>query len=118
MADDWLTVGAIDAVSRIAYRDRHGDIAGGSLDDRRGEAVRLVTAMIRGYTRGQGFDAEGVPAPDLRAVIVTATLRFLSNPNGLEAEGSGSGARQYRGENLGLTLLERQVCDRYRVTAK
>lgn len=111
---DWYSVDAIEALSRGRGQDRHGDYVE-SREDRRAMAVNIITALVKGYTRGQGFDAEGTPEPDLQAVIISASMRFLSNPNGLEIEGS----RHYGdGDNTGLTLLERQVCDRYRVKAR
>lgn len=41
----------------------------------------LVTEFVRAYTRDRGFDAvTGEPAPDVAAVIVSATARLVENP--------------------------------------
>jgi hypothetical protein len=115
MPEDWISVEAVSALVRGPRGlDRHGDPTA-SPEDRQTVAVELVTALVKGYTRGGGFDADGVPVHDLRAVIVAAALRFLANPGGLQAEGV-----RHFGEidNTGLTLLERLVCNRYRVMAR
>ena len=48
-------------------------------------------------------------------MIVSATLRFLANPGGLAAEG---GRHFGMADNTGLTLLERQSVQWYRVQAR
>ena len=115
MAEDWVSVETVAALVRGRQGlDRHGDPVA-SPEDRQASAVELVTALVKSYTRGVGFSEDGEPVSDLRAVIVSATLRFLANPGGLAAEG---GRHFGMADNTGLTLLERQVCNRYRVQAR
>jgi len=40
----------------------------------------IVTAFVRAYTRGGGFDETGIPGPDVEVVIITACARLTSNP--------------------------------------
>ncbi|MDQ3325497.1 MAG: hypothetical protein M3529_07195 [Actinomycetota bacterium] len=76
------------------------------------EHVGIVTAMVRGYTRGNGFDpVAGDPADDLAAVIVTATARLLANPEQLAHD---VGAVSFRGGFTGWSLAETFVLNRYR----
>lgn len=74
------------------------------------EHVEIVSAMVRGYTRGQGFTGDG-PADDLAAVITTATARLLANPEQLDHQVGGVG---YRGGFTGYTLAETFVLNGYR----
>lgn len=48
-----------------------------------GEHVAIITAMVKAYTRGRGFVGT-IPAPDVEAVIVTASARFTANPEQVE----------------------------------
>jgi hypothetical protein len=52
--------------------------------------VPLVTAFVRSYVRGQGFDKYDDMEEDLRAVIITATARLVVNPAQVEREGADS----------------------------
>ena len=46
-----------------------------------GAHLPIVTAFVRAYTRGQGFDPlTGEPGEDVAAVITTATARLVVNP--------------------------------------
>ncbi|MFV2143217.1 hypothetical protein [Isoptericola sp. G70] len=45
-----------------------------------GVHLPIVTAFIRAYTRGNGFDESGIPGPDIEAVITSATARLTVNP--------------------------------------
>lgn len=45
-----------------------------------GEHLPVVTAFVRAYTRGVGFDPDSLPNDDLGAVIVSATARLTNNP--------------------------------------
>ena len=42
--------------------------------------VETVAAFVQAYTRGNGFDVLGDPAPDVAAVIVAASARLTTNP--------------------------------------
>lgn len=80
-------------------------------------ALAVVTAMASSYTRGQGF-TDGVPNDEIRAVILTATCRLVSNARGLlmdETEGPASVS--YRSAFNGWTIGEQQTLNRYRVRA-
>jgi len=83
-----------------------------------GSAVlAIVTAMASAWTRGVGFTA-GVPNAELRAVILTASSRLLSNARGLLMdEAKGPESVSYRSAFTGWTLVELGVLNRYRVTA-
>ena len=48
--------------------------------DQAKSAAYLVAELVRSYTRGEGFDADGVPAEDLQCVMITATARLVTNP--------------------------------------
>ena len=74
------------------------------------EHVRVVTAMARGYTRGNGFGVGSV-ADDIAAVIVTATARLLANPEQIEG---AVGPIVTRGGFTGWNLAETFVLNAYR----
>lgn len=78
------------------------------------EQVRIVTAMVRGYTRGRGFDTFGQVAEDLAAVITTATARMLANPEQIAYD---VGNVSLRGGFQGWSLAETFVLNRYRKRA-
>ncbi len=74
----------------------------------------LVTAFVRAYTGGRGFDATtGDPVADVAAVIVTATARLVKNPTHNVTESIGDYAIRY-GTLEGWTLPELAVLHRYR----
>jgi len=81
-----------------------------------GEHVRLVTAFVSGYTRGIGFedptDSSSDLEPDLRAVIVTATARLVTNPAQTDREGADGWFAV--GSFNGFSLPELAVLHRYR----
>ncbi|KAA0083272.1 hypothetical protein CIW52_12615 [Mycolicibacterium sp. P9-64] len=95
-----------------------GALLGRDLDS--GQAVQIlavVTAMASAYTRDIGF-VDGVPNDGIRAVILTAAARLLSNPRGLLLDEShGPDAVSYRSAFTGWSLAELFVLDRYRVRA-
>lgn len=63
----------------------------GPLDTASIDAVRrLVTALVRAFTGGGGFDQYGVPDDDLAAVIAMASTRLYANPERLRSETIGS----------------------------
>ena len=54
-----------------------------------GQALPIVTAMARSYTRDNGFIGSE-PAEDIAAVILTATARLVSSPGQLEGPHNGA----------------------------
>jgi hypothetical protein len=61
----------------VAYLGRGGDQTVLSLA---GQHLPIVTAFVRAYTRGNGFDATDQPSTDVAAVIVSAAARLVVNP--------------------------------------
>lgn len=78
-----------------------------------GEHAAIVTAMVKAYTRDNGFEA-GVPGDDLAAVITTATARLVSNPGQIRY---GVGGVQMFESFQGFSLAETFVLNRYRKKA-
>jgi hypothetical protein len=75
--------------------------------------VPLVTAFIRAYTRGRGFDDDSEEIEeDIRAVIITATARLVVNPAQVSRE-SVDGYSAVGSLN-GFTLPELAVLHLYR----
>src|SRR5687767_4459132 len=74
--------------------------------------VPLVTAFVRSYVRGQGFDQYDDMEEDLRAVIITATARLVVNPSQQIFEAADS--YQARGSFSGWSLAEIGILHRYR----
>lgn len=79
-----------------------------------GEHAVIVTAMVKAYTRDNGFDDFGDPGDDLAAVITTATARLVSNPGQLRY---GVGGVQLFEGFTGFSLAELFVLNRYRKKA-
>ena len=77
-----------------------------------GQALPIVTAMARAYTRDEGFEPE--PAEDLEAVLVTGTARMMQNPSQLAHK---VGEVSFQGGFTGWTLAELFVLNRYRKRA-
>lgn len=77
------------------------------------EAVPVVTAMARAYTRDRGF-TDNTPASDVAAVITTATARLVANPEQLRH--TVGGVQQHDGFT-GWSLAETFVLNRYRKRA-
>lgn len=100
----------------------HTDLAallGRDVSQGQGEAViAIVSAMVSSRTRGKGFSEDG-PAPDLRAAIMTASARLLSNAGGLLMdETQGPTSVSYRSAFQGFTVGETLVIQRYRRMAR
>lgn len=69
--------------------------------------------QVHGYTRGRGFTAELEPSDGIRAVIISAAARSLSNPTGMERYRLD--ATDYRpGIYAGWTLPELAILHGYR----
>lgn len=78
-----------------------------------GEVVPVITAMVRAYTRGRGFD-DGDPNDELAAVITTASARMVANPEQVDTK---VGSTEIRGGFRGFNLAELFVLNRYRKRA-
>ncbi|BCO71430.1 hypothetical protein [Mycobacterium intracellulare] len=94
-------------------------LTGTAISQEQGAAVlTIITAMASAYTRGQGFTA-GVPNDEIRAVILTASARLVSNATGLTySETEGPSAIEYSSAFSGWTLGELFVLNRYRRRAQ
>lgn len=73
------------------------------------QATQLVTAMAHQYTRGRGFNP--TPSEGIEAVITTAAMRLLGNPEQVD---HGLGGQWTRGSFSGWTLAEQYVLNGYR----
>lgn len=106
-------VTAPDGQDVAAFLGRGNDTAFAALA---GEHAVIVTALVRGYTRGAGFDQDGKVAEDLAAVITTATARLAGNPE-LVRQYSVADYSESRTVFQGWTLAETFVLNRYRKRA-
>lgn len=79
-----------------------------------GQHVLIITAMVRAYTRDNGFTGDE-PNADVAAVITTATSRLVANPEQLAYNVGEPG---FRGGFTGWSLAETFVLNRYRVRAQ
>ncbi|WP_233465597.1 hypothetical protein [Mycobacterium intracellulare] len=80
--------------------------------------LTIITAMASSYTRGQGFTA-GVPNDEIRATILTASARLISNTTGLTfSEVEGPSQIEYTSAFSGWTVGELFVLNRYRRRAQ
>ena len=77
------------------------------------QALETIYQLVSAYTRGNGFTG-GVPNPELRAVIRTATARLTANP---EQVASTVGGVTVAGGFNGWSLAELAVLNRYRKRA-
>lgn len=81
--------------------------------------IDVVGQLVRAYTRGVGFDANGNPADDLKSVIMLATLRLWQHPSQLPVkEQYGAIMVDYRAGFQGFTLAEQTILNGYRVRAQ
>lgn len=88
-------------------------------DDQADAVLVVVTAMAKAYTRGNGFDPDGVPNDELRAVILSAACRMIANPRGIDlAESIGPQSVSFRGAFTGWTVAETFTLNRYRKRAE
>lgn len=77
------------------------------------KALTTIYQLVSAYTRGNGF-VGGVPNPELRAVIRTATARLTANPE--QVASTVGGVTTGAGFN-GWSLAELAVLNRYRKRA-
>lgn len=78
-----------------------------------GEHAVIVTAMVKAYTRANGFE-EGTPNEELAAVITTASARLVANPEQLDT--TIGGVRTGTGFTS-FSLAETFVLNRHRKKA-
>lgn len=78
-----------------------------------GEALPVITAMARAYTRGGGFEGDD-PQADVGAVITTATARLMANPDQVQYR---AGEVSFQSGFTSWTLAELFVLNRYRKRA-
>lgn len=96
-----------DDVARFLGRPDDSTVFGLAL-----EHLPVVTAMVRRYVRGVGFN-DGEPDDDLAAVIVSATARAVANPSHTVTETVGDFSVRY-GVFNGWTLPELAILHSYR----
>lgn len=81
--------------------------------------LSVVTAMCSAYTRGIGFDSDGVPNSDLSAVILSAAARLIAHPRQVGSyEVQGPESDQKYASPFAWSVAELYVLNRYRVTAR
>jgi hypothetical protein len=79
--------------------------------------ISVTTSMANAYTRGEGF-IDGEPNDDIRAVILTASARLLTNAAQVESETMGPFTVQYGSGFQGFTIGEQMTLNRYRKRAE
>lgn len=77
----------------------------------------IVTAMVKAYTRGRGFDTSGDPDEALAAVIIASTARLVSNPT-MTTFTALDDAQVRQGTFNGWTLPELAILHAYRRRAQ
>lgn len=101
-----------DLSARVAALTGYAD------DEACQEAVDIITALARVYTRGNGFTTDpsdaDVPDTGVGKVIVLAAARLLANP---EQTDSGVGPVWTRGSFVGFSIAELLVLNARRRTA-
>lgn len=92
-------------------------LVGSEVDAGQATAVLgVVSALAASHTRGQGF-TDGEPADDLRAVILSASVRRLTDPTQTVTDRSmGPFSMSYR-PNDGWSTWELATLNRYRKRA-
>lgn len=80
--------------------------------DRAQAHIDVATAMVRGYTRGNGFTGDDY-GDDLAAVIISTTARMVRNPHQVRSETVGAMGVTYGTVN-GWTLPELAILHTYR----
>ena len=78
--------------------------------------LSVVTSFVRGYTRGRGFatiDGEPHCAEAVRATIITATARSVTNPQ-QRVRHEKDGESEMPAVFAGLTVMEQLSLNEYR----
>jgi hypothetical protein len=100
----------IDAADLLAYLGRPSSSETLILAT---QHLAVVTAFVKAYTRGKGFDEYGDPAEDVGRVILTATARLHDNPEQAGRYTIGD-VSESPAILSGFTLIERAVLNQYR----
>lgn len=79
--------------------------------------IGVASAMVKGYTRGRGFNQFGDVDNDLAAVIVSCASRLYRNPT-LDRSQSAGPFTQQPGVFAGWTLAELAILHNYRVRSR
>ncbi len=77
------------------------------------QALAIAEALVKAYTRGNGFDSFGEPTDDVEAVILWTAARIFANPTGARREELG-GYVMTPGSFQGWTLPELAILHSYR----
>jgi hypothetical protein len=97
-------------------------LLGPDLDVDTGQAnavLSIVTALAKSHTRDNGFDDDGVPNADVRAVILTASARLLAHPRqSALGETLGPQSATFGSGFQGWSLVEQSALNRYRERAQ
>lgn len=81
--------------------------------------IEIVTAKAKAYMRGRGWGTDGEPYRDVRAVILTASARLLTDPSQITAQHTmGPFSVSYRNGFDSWTVSELYVLNRYRERAR
>lgn len=110
----------VDFLGASTYRDGLGLSERDRLHALAIQHLPFVTATVRAYTRGRGFDLDGQPTPDLALVIVASCARLTQNPQGIyEDSDSIDDASSSKKLSIfnGWTLPELAILHRYRKRA-
>lgn len=102
-----------DAVDVAAFLGKTGDAA---TVERAEQHLPVVSAMVKAYTRGRGFDEAGNPADDLALIIVSSCARLVSNPEHTVEQTTGPFSIRHAIFD-GWTLPELAVLHQYRKRA-
>ncbi|MCK3768562.1 hypothetical protein MZK47_02605 [Microbacterium aerolatum] len=78
-----------------------------------GQHLPIVTAWVKAYTRGVGFDIADDPDGPVAAVITAATARLSNNPDGTVTV-SVDDYQTRKTVFEGFNLIERAILDGYR----
>lgn len=97
------------------------DFLGRPVNEQQGQAVLgVVSAMAGAYTRNLGFDDDGIPNDDIRAVILSASARLVTPSANSQldvSESHGPSSVRVSGAPIAWSVSERFVLDRYRKKA-
>lgn len=79
--------------------------------------IEVAEQMVRAYTRGNGFDANGEPNDAIAAVVISCAARLHANPT-MNRELTTGPFGVTPGTFHGWTLAELAVLHSYRVRAR
>lgn len=113
--------GGGDELESLPHHEALANIVARNIDEAGNESVielaklhvELVEGFVHGYTRGNGFDEEGVPERPLRNVIVMAASKLTYNPEQVSWFRSGEYSER-PAQWLGWSLMDLSILNRYR----